>query len=207
MKTKICTKCRCEKLLSEFSKDKNRKDNRHPYCKLCQSQYHKNRKDDRKFYNDKNRIKLAFQQRNYIKRNPWMTSYTSAKQRCTNPKNEKYHRYGGRDIKFLLTIDEIKHLWFRDKAYNLKKASIDREDNDGDYILQNCHFIEHSINSQKDQDMRVIKQFNLQGKFIREWESISEAGRQLFTSPANIVGVLKGYQKTAKGFKWEYKNE
>lgn len=53
---------------------------------------------------------------------PWLDRLAQAKQRCNNNKNKYYKNYGGRGIKFYLTKEEIKELWFRDKAYLLKKT-------------------------------------------------------------------------------------
>ena len=39
--TKICTKCKDEKLVSEFPKDKITKDGFHPWCKSCNSERQK----------------------------------------------------------------------------------------------------------------------------------------------------------------------
>jgi len=80
---------------------------------------------------------------------PWVYRYHSAKARCTNPSVEKYPRYGGRGIQFLLTQKETEILWKRDNADEMKCPSIDRIDNDGDYCFDNCHFIEHAENSRK----------------------------------------------------------
>ena len=71
------------------------------------------------------------------------------KQRCNNPKNPDYKYYGGRGIGFLITIEEIIKLWFRDKAYNMKSPSIDRIDNASHYTYDNCRFVELSENIKK----------------------------------------------------------
>ena len=80
---------------------------------------------------------------------PWYDSWQAARQRCTNPNHPGWKYYGGRGIKFALTRDEVAALWARDKAAVMKNPSIDRKDNDGDYSLVNCRFVEKSLNSQK----------------------------------------------------------
>ncbi len=82
----------------------------------------------------------------YAEKYPWRTRYSSAKQRCENPKVPEYYRYGGKGIKCLMTMEDFKYLWFRDKAYELKIPSIDRIDSNGHYELTNCRFIELSEN-------------------------------------------------------------
>ena len=75
--------------------------------------------------------------------------YWDIKQRCTNSKRDNYKYYGKRGIKCLITEDQIKFLWYRDKAYFMKIPSIDRKDNNGNYTLDNCQFIEQSENTKK----------------------------------------------------------
>ena len=102
-----------------------------------------------KEYQAKNRQELKKYYRQRRKKMPWLSSYKSAQQRCQNPKSEKYKRYGGRGIKFMLTSKEVKDLWTRDKASEMKRASIDRISNEGNYEYSNCRFIEHSENVKK----------------------------------------------------------
>jgi hypothetical protein len=49
----------------------------------------------------------------------------------------------------------------------------------------------------------IIEQYDLQGTFIKEWPSISEAERQI---GGDIQACCKGKQKTAGGFIWKSKN-
>jgi hypothetical protein len=52
----------------------------------------------------------------------------------------------------------------------------------------------------------IIYQFDLQGNFIQEWPSIRQAGFSLVGNQGeSIRKCLKGLQKTAYGYKWEYK--
>jgi len=106
-------------------------------------------KIDKKNYNIKHKKRMYHLRRKWLKDNPWAVSYISAKSRCTNPNNTAYSRYGGRGIKFKLTMLEIKELWFRYKAYNMKTPSIDKINNDGNYEYANCQFMERVDNIKK----------------------------------------------------------
>lgn len=188
MQFKICTTCNKKKKLSKFVKDKYTKDGHRPDCANC-----KNNKE-KKF-----RIKF-----------PWKSVFSHVKQRCNNPKNPKYHRYGGRGIECRITEDELKKLWYRDKAYLMEKPSIDREDNDGDYVYGNCRFIELVDNIKKsyidNPRTKIILQFDLEGNFIKEWISQTEASKSLNISQGDIGSVASGKRKTCGNFMWRFKN-
>lgn len=90
--------------------------------------------------------KKSAYKKQWCKKNPWYSSLWGAKQRCSNKNNPKYKNYGARGIKFLISREEVKFLWKRDKAADLVRPSLDRINNDGNYELSNCRFIEKSIN-------------------------------------------------------------
>lgn len=102
----------------------------------------------REYYN-RNKEALLEKNRIYRTKEPWLNSWRNAKYRCTNSKHKCYTNYGGRGIKFLLTKEEIKKLWFRDKAWLLNWPSIDRKDSDGNYKYSNCRFIEKVKNTRR----------------------------------------------------------
>lgn len=56
---------------------------------------------------------------------------------------------------------DFKYLWYRDKADQLKRPSIDRKNNAIGYLRSNCRFIELSENSRngnrKHSDAQVIR--------------------------------------------------
>lgn len=150
MKHKICNKCKKKKILTDFSKYKNTKDGYNNTCKECY-----------KVNWDKNREKIAEKRRKQYKdniiqmrkinnsrriKNPCLYIWYGITQRCNNINNKIY---GGKGIKNLLTKEECYFLWERDNAKNMKRPSIDRIDNDGDYILNNCRFIELGKNVAK----------------------------------------------------------
>lgn len=228
MKMKFCSKCHVEKLLTEFTKDSQKKDGLRPDCKECNSksrQYYllnhkkekadydkeyrkRNRekiKEDKRLYRIKNKEKITPRNNMIHEKYPWKRVLTSIKQRCNNKNNTSYEDYGKRGIKCLITEEEIKHLWFRDKAYLMKKPSIDRINNDGNYIYDNRRFIEFVENNIKDKRKPVL-QYNIDGKFIREFKSSNDAGKFLNVHSTNIRKCCRFQIKTAYNFIWRYKN-
>jgi hypothetical protein len=195
---KKCIKCNKLKNLSDFSFRNDSKKYRNE-CKDCQNTFLKN-------YRKQNRSVLIQKQRETRAKYPWKTTFACVKDRCNNSNYKKYYRYGGRGIKCLITEEEVKELWFRDKAYEMKQPSIDRIDNDGNYCFENCRFIELGLNSGKDKE-KAILQLDLEGNFIREWKSITMAKNYLKTNSSGIHKCLNGNILTSCGFKWKYKNE
>ena len=112
--------------------------------------------------------------KDYYKQNPWKKVLSDIKQRCNNSNNQAYKNYGGRGIKCLITEKELIKLWYRDKASSLKKPTIDRKENDGNYTYKNCRFIEHTKNSVHRRNVQSIVQYNKKGKLIKKWASFSE---------------------------------
>ena len=132
---KICNKCLKVKPLNNFYKNKKSKGGRLGICSDCRKEWSKN-------YSQKHL---------WRKIHPWKQSLSSAKQRCNNKNHNRYKYYGGRGIKVLLTNEEIEFIWHRDKAHLLKDPTIDRIDNNGNYDIGNCRFIERSENTSNAQ--------------------------------------------------------
>ena len=133
----------------------------------------------------------------WCKKNPWRRSYDCAKQRCSP--NGKYFKNG---IKMLMSLEDFKYLWFRDKAYNMVHPSIDRIDGKGDYTLLNCRFIEMDLNRNPK---AVIG--------VKVFKSVREAAREVGGKVQAISVVAnkkiqnngKGGHKrtvTCKGYYW-----
>lgn len=76
------------------------------------------------------------------------------------------------------------------------KNIISQETKDKQYTLERNNKIKKALSI-------PINQFDLEGNFIKEWESISEARRQ--TNVLKIDKVVRGEGKTAGGFIWKSK--
>ncbi len=54
---------------------------------------------------------------------------------------------------------------------------------------------------------KCVGQYDLQGNFIKEWTSQSEAGRFYNIDSTGIYACCRGKQKSAGGFIWKYKEK
>lgn len=166
---KRCNRCLESKECSEFFKNpsKNNPLRLRSLCKVCckkaNNLWMTNNRDKynaihrtvrkRKLSYYRNRgIELARQRRIS---HPWEQSFYMAKDRCTNSKRRSFRSYGARGIKFELSLDDIRMLWFRDNAHLLVKPSIDRIDTYGNYSLGNCRFIEMRENNARPKRKRL----------------------------------------------------
>ena len=104
-----------------------------------------------------NKEKCKKNNKDWYAKNPWGTTLKSIRYRTSQKNSKGYHNYGGRGIKCLITAEELKKLWFRDKAYDLKRPSIDRIDNDGNYTFDNCRYIEVRQNASEGAKIRWDK--------------------------------------------------
>lgn len=116
-------------------------------------------------------------------------------QRCYNPNNYQYHRYGGRGI-------EISKEWLDTPASFVvwgimngwkKGLQIDRTDNNGNYEPSNCRFVTNKVNSRNSRRTRLtvdyvkdIKRRLLQG------EKQADIARAYNVSPSAIHHIRKG---------------
>lgn len=131
MRKKQCHSCKEQKDLSEFNKDKSKRDGLSYRCKCCTNKY----------------------LRNYTKtlEGHLRACFYNIIQRCDNPKHRLYKWYGGRGICCLFeTVYEFIDYVITDLNYNtiekLKGLTIDRIDNNGDYRRGNIQFVTQKVN-------------------------------------------------------------
>lgn len=103
---------------------------------------------------------------------PEYAAWSSMKERCLNPKNPKFHCYGGRGI-------QICERWLRSFAAFLEdvgprpsdKHSLERSDTNGDYCPENCSWATQRIQQNNRRNNRRI-QFRGMTLTLAEWSRI-----------------------------------
>ena len=114
------------------------------------------------------------------------------KERCQNPKNPEYRRYGGRGIS--VCEEWEKYEAFRDWALSNGYApnlSIDRKDNDGNYSPKNCRWATAKEQANNTSRTRFIE---LDG----ERHSVSEWARRLGINQSTLSMRLNKYGWSAE---------
>lgn len=139
---RICKKCKQEKSIAEFHQYKSGKNKGHYHssCKQCHNA------------GARHRMRIRRSEGKVKKPKPWTLLHSNLLSRCRNIPH--YYKLG---IQCLITIPEIKKLWYRDKAWLLKRPSIDRKNRLGNYTYDNCRFIELTENISRGAISRIGK--------------------------------------------------
>lgn len=162
-KTKICPKCKTERSLDDFWRHKigTKQGQPYSYCKACHSlmniswrkqNQEKIKENGKKRYSKISGAIRIQTKKYYLERKikePWWAIWIGINNRCRSNHKRFYPYYKGKGIMNRMTLNEVKTIWFRDKAYLLKNPSIDRLDSNKDYTLENCRFIESQENSRR----------------------------------------------------------
>lgn len=94
--------------------------------------------------------------RDYKKKNPEYSSWECMKARCFNPKNKKYHRYGGRGVTVCKEWKNDFQQFLKDMGSKpFPGAHIDREENNGNYEPSNCHWVSLQVNNRNKENTKL----------------------------------------------------
>lgn len=95
--------------------------------------------------------------------------WLNLRDRCNNPSNKRYARYGGRGIKCCLEWDDftVFHDWALKNGYN-NELTIDRIDNDLGYTPENCRWVPISVQA-RNRSNNSLYEIDGISKPLAEW--------------------------------------
>ena len=100
----------------------------------------------RYYYRHKLEIKKhrAEKARKYYATHPWAITLSGIRTRLKGSQKRYKKSYLDKGTKNYLSLNDLKNMFYRDKAYKMRKPSIHRKDNNGHYSIGNCIYIEHA---------------------------------------------------------------
>jgi hypothetical protein len=124
------------------------------------------------------------------------------KDRCNNPKNYNYHRYGGNNIKVCKTW-QVSYLSFKEwsiKNGYKKGLSLDRINNNGDYSPENCRWADRFTQSANTKKIRINNTSGYRGV---SWHSQSKKWRCNINVNNKQIYLGKSLDKTELALKYD----
>ncbi len=198
---KKCSKCNITKELSEFRKSAKSSDFLQSSCRVCENIDGDNY---RKTKNGLVSVIYGNQKLSSIRRGHALPTYSNIELREWLLSQKKFH----------VLYDNWKRLDYQ-KMYS---PSVDRKDDNIGYTLSNVQLMTWGENKAKGhRDMRSGKlthgskpqkpviQYIKNGKTVKEFVSVKEAGRSTNISPQNISKCCLLKRKFAGGFMWRFK--
>lgn len=94
-------------------------------------------------------------------------------QRCTNPRNMFFNRYGGRGITVCKAWSDSRNSfkeWALQNGY-ADHLTLDRIDNNGNYEPDNCRWVSISVNCNNRSSCHYVSAFG-ETHSLREWSEI-----------------------------------
>ena len=193
---KTCSRCKEDKELSDFGKLKASKDGLRPACKECSLAW----------YKEYAKTKTGLVRKMY-----------NQQLKSSRKRGHPEPSYNCKELtKAILDMPLFNKLYKEWVSSGYDKdliPSIDRDDNLLPYTEDNITLMTWGENNRKyhkdvyegnSTQCRPVTQLTLDGKFIREFKSISIAGRALGISNGFISDACSGRYKTAKGYKFMY---
>jgi hypothetical protein len=134
------------------------------------------------------------------KKNTCRYFYSILTSRCN------FGAYKKRGIRLYLSYEQFKQLWEKYSADKMKQPSIDRINPLEDYTVDNTRIIELAENKRGGKLLARTKicKLDLEGNLLESILGVNEAAKRIGIHHNAITLVLRGKQKTAGGYKWDY---
>lgn len=89
----------------------------------------------------KKNLKRVYENRKkYYEKYPWLKFKNNAKARCNNKNCSDYKYYGAKGIRYEITDEELRLLWIKCNASEIKNPSLRRIELLKNYTYENCRF-------------------------------------------------------------------
>ncbi len=132
---------------------------------------------------------------------------------CKNGKCKTFKIHRLVAIAFIPNLNNYKEVNHKDEnpsnnyVGNLEWCDRNYNQHYGTCIERMANSMKGKFTGSKSVLSKPLYQFDLNGEFIREWESIYEVKRKLGINPYNISSCCNNKRKSAGGFIWKRKKE
>lgn len=122
-----------------------------------------------------------------------------------NPQNKPTVNH----INEIKTDNRVENLeWATNAEQNVHGTRIERAGKNTDYKARNIDYAaiasKHDYHNINKKQRKPVLQLSMDGFFIADFESLSDAARSLNIKPSHICCCLKGRRKSCAGYKWKY---
>lgn len=94
--------------------------------------------------------------RDQLSYHPLYSTWTSMKNRCSNPNHKDYHNYGGKGVGVCERWSRFKHFLDDMGPKPSPTHTLDRIDSDGDYEPANCRWASSHVQAQNTNRVKKI---------------------------------------------------
>lgn len=107
------------------------------------------------------------------------------------------------------TFLKLYNNWVKNNYLSDYKPSFDRIDNKKDYSFDNLQIITWKENNDKGRNERHkrVDMYDIDNNYIKTFNSIIEASKEVNIYKSNISACCKGKLKTSAGYIWKYAKE
>lgn len=104
----------------------------------------------------------------HLTKTPIWRIWSAMRERCSNPRNKRYPRYGARGIRVCERWDSFENFYIDMGPRPSLKHTLERLDNDGHYCKENCTWATKSVQA-RNRRTTVRATFRGQTKAVADW--------------------------------------